>query len=116
MTTSGIDSMFFSDVAVLAQQVDDALLAIKSHSEDHTAIERLAERLCRLDHDDTDGLVLRLLLTLADGENRSLAYWSELGQRLTVDRAHHAITELETLARSLESEQTHLEERLLNIG
>lgn len=116
MSASGIDSMFFGDVSVLAEQVDEALVAIKSESEDRSAIDQLALRLRQLQDDDADGVALRLLLTLTDQENRSMSYWSDVGAQLANDDWGNTITALEELARSLENEQTQLEERLRQIG
>ncbi len=112
MSGTGIDSMFFSDVARLAEQVDQALVTIKSNSEDESPVSALADRLTRLTQDDTDSVALRLLLILADRECRGVAFWSQFAQQLIGARTVETIGILESLAQSLEHEQAQLEQRL----
>ena len=116
MSSSGVDSMFFSDVTALAEQVDDALLEIKSESVHRTAVKQLAERLLQLKEQSADDLVLRLVLTLTDHANRSLNDWCDIGQQLATRESLSTIAALESLARSLESEQSQLESRLRQTG
>ena len=111
MSASGVDSMFFSDVTEFARQIDQALLALKSSSADSTAIASLADQLLSLGSLESESVSLRLLLTLADHGNRGLEFWSQVGERLRSE-AHATIPDLESLARSLESEQAELEARL----
>ena len=116
MSTTGVDSMFFSDVFTLAEQVDLALVSMKSSSADETAVAALSTRLAGLKGDDADSLALRLLLTLADRECRDVSFWVALGLQLEGGSSAEAIEVLESLAQSLEQEQARLEERLQTIG
>lgn len=116
MSSTGVDSMFFSDVTTLAEEVDEALLSMKSSSTDATAVKALSSRLAGLQGDDVESGALRLLLTLADHECRGVAFWLGIGRRLAAGASPDTITVLESLAQSLEHEQARLEERLQMIG
>ena len=116
MSGTGVDSMFFSDVTILAEEVDEALVTMKSGSADAGAVEALSSRLAGLQGDDAESVALRLLLTLADRECRGVAFWLGIGRRLAVGVSPDTIAVLESLAQSLEHEQARLEERLQMIG
>ena len=45
MSGTGVDSMFFLDVTALAEEVDQALVSMKSSRADVTAVEALSSRL-----------------------------------------------------------------------
>lgn len=116
MSGTGIDSMFFSDVTTLAEEVDEALVSMKSNSSDASAVEALSSRLAGLQRDDAESVALRLLLTLADRECRGVPFWLGIGRRLAGGVSPETIAVLEALAQSLEHEQARLEERLQTIG
>lgn len=116
MSGTGVDSMFFSDVSTLAEQVDQALVSIKSNSADEAAVTTLSGRLAGLRGDDADSVALRLLLTLADRECRDVSFWLTIGHQLEDGGSAETIMVLESLAQSLEHEQARLEERLQIIG
>ena len=116
MSGTGVDSMFFSDVTSLAEDVDEALVCMKSGSVDAGAVEALSTRLSGLQGDDADSVALELLLTLADRERRGMPFWLEIGQRLAAGVSPDVIAVLDSLAQSLEQEQARLEERLRKIG
>ena len=116
MSGTGVDSMFFSDVTTLADEVDEALVSMKSSKADTTALEALSSRLVGLQGDDAESVALRLLLTLADHECRGVAFWLGSGKRLAAGPSPDTSAVLESLAQSLEHEQARLEERLQTIG
>ena len=116
MSGTGVDSMFFSDVSTLAEEVDAALVCLKSSGVDTSAVEALSRRFLGLGEGEADSLALNWLLTLADRESRGVAYWLKFGEHLKGVVSDDTIAILEVLAQSLEREQSRLEERLRTIG
>ena len=116
MSSKGVDSMFFSDVTTLAEEVDEVLVSIKSSRTDAAALEALSGRLVGLQGDDAESVALKLLLTLADRECRGVGFWLGIGHRLAAGPSPETVAVLESLAQSLEHEQARLEERLQTIG
>lgn len=116
MSGTGVDSMFFSDVTTLAEEVDEALVCMKSGTADAGAVAALSTRLAGLQGDDAESVALELLLTMADRERRGVPFWLGIGQRLAAGASADVIAVLESLAQSLEREQARLEERLRKIG